>query len=253
MELTIFENEKFGEIRTVEVEGTTWFVASDICNALDIKNPSDALKKLDSDERSRFNLGRQGETNVINEYGLYSFVLTSRKPQAKDFKRWITHEVIPSIRKTGSYSVKDNNFTENPAVLELEKYKAETERINANTREKEYNLSALIQRAKLLKELIPDAEGEYKTALGNKLFELLNDGPLESKKEEKPLYKANEIGIMLGISGNKVGRIANDNDLKISLYGEKIPYVHDGKIHYNFCYYKSVLPVIREILLKEKR
>ena len=98
MELTIFENEKFGEIRTVEVEGTTWFVASDICNALDIKNPSDALKKLDSDERSRFNLGRQGETNVINEYGLYSFVLTSRKPQAKDFKRWITHEVIPSIR-----------------------------------------------------------------------------------------------------------------------------------------------------------
>lgn len=139
------------------------------------------MKKLDSDKRSRFNLGRQRETNVINEYGLYSFVLTSRKPQVKDFKRWITHEVIPSIRKTGSYSVKDNKFTENPAVLELEKYKAETEHINANTREKEYNLSALVQRAELLKELIPDA-------VGNKLFEFLNDGPLESKKKRRSLF-----------------------------------------------------------------
>ena len=58
---------------------------------------------MDEDERSKFNLGRQGEGNIVNEYGLYSLVLASRKPEAKKFKRWITHEVIPSIRKHGGY------------------------------------------------------------------------------------------------------------------------------------------------------
>lgn len=93
------------ELRIVEKDNEVWFVAKDVCEILEIKNPSDALKRLDEDERARFNLGRQGLTNVVNEYGLYNLVLGSRKPEAKEFKRWITHEVIPSIRKTGSYSL----------------------------------------------------------------------------------------------------------------------------------------------------
>ena len=79
--------------------GEPWFVAKDVCNILEISTPSDALKRLDDDERSRFNLGRQGETNIINEAGLYTLVLGSRKPEAHEFKRWVTHEVLPSIRK----------------------------------------------------------------------------------------------------------------------------------------------------------
>lgn len=93
------------QLRTVVVDNEPWFVAKDVCEILEIKNPTDALKRLDEDERARFNLGRQGDTNIVNEYGLYNLVLGSRKPEAKEFKRWITHEVIPSIRKTGSYSL----------------------------------------------------------------------------------------------------------------------------------------------------
>ena len=102
-QLQIFKNSDFGEIRTVTIDNEPWFVATDVCSALEIKNATDVVKRLDDDERSRFNLGRQGETNVVNEYGLYNLVLGSRKPEAKQFKRWITHEVIPQIRKHGAY------------------------------------------------------------------------------------------------------------------------------------------------------
>lgn len=91
-------------LRTLADEnGEPWFVAKDVCDILEISNPSDALKRLDDDERSRFNLGRQGETNIVNEAGLYVLVLGSRKPEAHEFKRWVTHEVLPQIRKTGGY------------------------------------------------------------------------------------------------------------------------------------------------------
>lgn len=107
-ELQIFKNEEFGEVRSLKIGDEPWFVASDVCKALDISNPTIATQRLDNDERSKFNLGRQGEVNIVNEYGLYNLILTSRKPEAKKFKRWITHEVIPSIRKTGGYQIPDN-------------------------------------------------------------------------------------------------------------------------------------------------
>lgn len=103
-ELQIFNNEEFGEIRTVTIGNEPWFVASDICKALDLSNPTMAMERLDDDEKSKLNLGLSGgATNCVNEYGLYSLVLASRKKEAKDFKRWITHEVLPSIRKNGGY------------------------------------------------------------------------------------------------------------------------------------------------------
>jgi len=102
-DLQIFKNEDFGEIRVIEINNELWFVATDICNALELSNPTVAVQRLDEDERAKFNLGRQGETNIVNEYGLYNLILASRKPEAKKFKRWITHEVIPSIRKHGAY------------------------------------------------------------------------------------------------------------------------------------------------------
>ena len=102
--MEIYTHEQFGEIRTIVREKEVWFVAADICNALDIKNTTDAIKRLDVDEKSRFNLGLSGgATNCVNECGLYNLILASRKPEARSFKRWITHEVLPDIRQHGVY------------------------------------------------------------------------------------------------------------------------------------------------------
>lgn len=102
-DLQIFKNNEFGEIRTVTKNNEPWFVAIDVCNALELSNPTVVVGRLDEDERTKFNLGRQGMTNIVSEYGLYNLILASRKKEAKKFKRWITHEVIPTIRKHGAY------------------------------------------------------------------------------------------------------------------------------------------------------
>lgn len=103
-ELQIFVNPQFGEIRAVEKASEPWFVAADVCKVLEHSNTAMALERLDDDEKYKFSLGLSGgDTWCVNEPGLYSLVLGSRKPEAKAFKRWITHEVIPSIRKTGGY------------------------------------------------------------------------------------------------------------------------------------------------------
>ena len=96
-------------IRSLERDGQIWFVAADVCKALEINNPSQALTRLDSDEKTTLtnNEGRAGQGaqsyNIINESGLYSLILRSRKIEAKQFKKWVTSEVLPSIRKTGGY------------------------------------------------------------------------------------------------------------------------------------------------------
>ncbi|SHE15439.1 Uncharacterized phage-encoded protein [Chlamydia abortus] len=99
------------EVRTVIIEGEPWFVAKDVCAVLEITNSTVAMKRLDVEEVAKFNLGGlQGTVNVINESGLYSLILGSRKPEARAFKRWITREVLPSIRKTGGYVNNDELF-----------------------------------------------------------------------------------------------------------------------------------------------
>ncbi|MDY8166059.1 phage antirepressor [Bacillus thuringiensis] len=102
-QLQVFNNEELGQVRTVVKGEDVWFVAKDVCEVLQIKNTTQAMQKLDPEERTMFNIGRQGETNIINESGLYSLIMTSRKPQAKAFKKWVTSEVLPSIRKHGAY------------------------------------------------------------------------------------------------------------------------------------------------------
>ena len=104
--MQIFQNEAFGEIRTLLIDGEPWFVAADVCKALLIVNSRDALTRIDDDEKgvvSTDTLGGRQEVTIVNEPGLYALILSSRKPEAKAFKRWITHEVIPSIRKHGAY------------------------------------------------------------------------------------------------------------------------------------------------------
>ena len=118
--LMIFENEAFGKVRTLNLNGEPWFVAVDVCSVLDLSNPTIAVSRLDEDERAKFNLGRQGDATIVNEPGLYTLVLGSRKPEAKAFKRWITHEVLPNIRKHGVYITDEKLklFAEHPELLD---------------------------------------------------------------------------------------------------------------------------------------
>lgn len=107
-DLQIFKNDRFGQVRIIPVDGELMFVAKDVCDCLEITKHRDAISRLDPDERGSVKLdtlGGKQDIAAINEYGLYSLVLSSRKPEAKEFKRWITHDVIPAIRKTGSYSM----------------------------------------------------------------------------------------------------------------------------------------------------
>jgi hypothetical protein len=116
-----FEFES-NQVRIVTIEGEPWFVAIDLCEVLELGNVSQALSRLDADEKrddiiTNDTISRKQFVVGVSESGMYSLVLTSRKPQAKVFKRWITHEVIPSIRKTGKYEV------EQPIAPQVEKPK----------------------------------------------------------------------------------------------------------------------------------
>lgn len=116
-DLAIFENPEFGHIRGLKIEGEPWFVGKDIAEALGYKKPANALATHVDNEDKQFVMIPQGteprngalspesKTTVINESGLYSLMLKSKLPGAKKFKRWVTSEVLPSIRKTGAYSM----------------------------------------------------------------------------------------------------------------------------------------------------
>lgn len=106
-ELQIFNNPEFGDIRVVEIDGEPWMVGKDVATALGYHNPRDALAKHVDDEDKGVakcdTLGGTQEMTIINESGLYSLVLSSKLPDAKKFRRWVTSEVLPSIRKHGAY------------------------------------------------------------------------------------------------------------------------------------------------------
>ncbi|EKT3967386.1 Bro-N domain-containing protein [Flavobacterium psychrophilum] len=138
MQLSVFkfqseEEQQFNEIMTVDINGEIWFVASDVCNTLGLTNPSEALKALDEDEKLTSELLRAGQirkVNLINESGLYTLIFKSRKPSALQFRKWVTKEVIPSIRQKGFYGRIDRaqvpNFYKrylgNIHKIELHKY-----------------------------------------------------------------------------------------------------------------------------------
>lgn len=108
-ELKIFENPEFGQVRTVTIDGEPWFVGKDVAMALGYKDTSDSLKKHVENEdkltRQFADSGQKRGMYIINESGLYSLIMSSKLPSAKRFKHWVTSEVLPAIRKTGSYSL----------------------------------------------------------------------------------------------------------------------------------------------------
>nr|DAK75128.1 MAG TPA: repressor domain protein [Caudoviricetes sp.] len=127
-DLTTFTNPEFGQVRTVEIDGTPWLVGKDVAVALGYKEPTKAVRdKVDPEDRGMSKMdtpsGEQ-EMLIINESGLYSLILSSKMPKAKAFKRWVTSEVLPAIRKTGAYE----SFQ---AQQHIEQLEATNTRLNA--------------------------------------------------------------------------------------------------------------------------
>ena len=153
--------ETGGQVRVVMRDGEPWFVAADVCAVLGIGNPSQAVSYLDDDERSETLITSEGIRGnptraIVSEAGLYSLILRSRKPEAKAFKRWVTHEVLPSIRKTGGYSL--------APVYRLPQTYAEALRELADTVEERDRLRAELEVAEPKAEswdALASARGDY--------------------------------------------------------------------------------------------
>lgn len=139
--LMIFESADFGRVRSVLKDGAPWFVAVDVCKALGLNQVTRAMSRLDSDEGGLLevphpqNADKTIEINAVSEAGLYHLILCSKKPEAKAFKRWITHEVIPSIRKHGAYMTDAllTRMDEHPELISeyIGKLRAENAKANA--------------------------------------------------------------------------------------------------------------------------
>lgn len=106
--LQIFNNPEFGKIRTVQKDGNPWFVLRDVCEVLNLGSPHKVAERLENDEKGRSLIPTPGgaqDITIINEFGLYKVIIRSDKPKAKPFTNWVTHDVLPSIRKTGTYAM----------------------------------------------------------------------------------------------------------------------------------------------------
>lgn len=188
------------KVRTIERGGELWFVLKDVCEVLGISNATDVAKRLDADEVTRFNLGGlSGESNIINESGLYHVILRSDKPEAKPFRKWVTAEVLPSIRKTGAYAIPQDY----PSAL----------RALADSEEKRYMLQAENEHQK---QMIADFEPvrQYVDAI------LSSDGTMATT----------QIAADYDISARTLNRILHDEGIQHNVNGQWILYrKHMGK------------------------
>lgn len=208
--IKIFENKEFGSVRTVEQDGQVWFVVKDVCNCLDLSDTNKATERLDADELTRIKLVTGGQTRemlVVNEYGLYNLVLNSRKPEAKQFKRWVTHEVLPSIRKHGVYAVDALLNDPDTLIKTLEALKKErAEKALLQEKVQEMKPKALFADAVeasentiLIGELAKILKGNGVEIGQNRLFEQLRQEGYLVKRQgtdyNAPTQRAMEMGL----------------------------------------------------------
>lgn len=189
--ITPFEFPATGQqVRTLLIDGEPWFVAADVCAALDIANVGNALARLDDDEKSSIRLtdGTPGNPNrgIVNEAGLYALILRSDKPEAKAFKRWVTHEVLPAIRRTGSYSLADAYQLPRTLPEALRAYAAE---IEAHQRTQE----ALAEAAPKADawDALAEAAGDYSL---REAAQILSRDPLITTGQNRLAKYLREIG-----------------------------------------------------------
>lgn len=185
-------------VRVVVKDGEPWFVAKDVCDILEIANSRDAVARLDHDERGVVLTDTPGgmqELQAVNEPGLYTLILGSRKPEAKAFKRWITHEVIPAIRKTGAYAIDQNKvvpLSERQALIQSLKLTAELaeemEEVKSITQTHSQKLMELEQK---VEEQITIDHGEQRIlqqAVARRVYEVESD-PQRRRELFRQLYR----------------------------------------------------------------
>lgn len=236
--LEIFTNPEFGNIRIIEKNGEPWFIGKDVAEALGYEASRNAITKhVDDEDKLTHQISASGQNRnmtVINESGLYSLILSSKLPTAKKFKRWVTSEVLPAIRKHGNYTAPKQENKSKSIDLEI--------RLNNS-------------KARMASEYRRIAEmtdiKEYKHICQQKAVEVLAGMPLLPMEEvTEKTYSATDIGKMFGVSKNKIGSLANANNLKTAEYGklfyDKSP--HSQKQVETFRYYECAVEKFRELL-----
>lgn len=232
--VTIYQFEQ-NDVRMVQKGGEPWFVLSDLCKVLELSTPSRVSERLDRDEKGVsliHTLGGAQKVTVVNESGMYAVILRSDKPQAKPFRKWITSEVLPSIRKTGKYEMKPSD--------DLKAKRVETAQANANVR-----------KASLLLKIADSTKTQYKEVLQAHVTKLLTGEFLLPLPEVNELtYSAGEIAERLGTTACKIGHLANTHGMKTKYYGkwfyDKAP--HSNKQVETFRYYEKAVEVFRKLL-----
>nr|DAY64760.1 MAG TPA: repressor domain protein [Caudoviricetes sp.] len=238
-ELKIFENKAFGKVRVIERNNEPWFVGKDVAEALGYSQPAKAIREHVKDTHKGVSEmdtpgGRQ-QIIIIDEAGLYSLVLRSKLPAAEAFQEWVVAEVIPSIRKTGSYSVNQD---------------MKAKEVEARLNNSRARVASTFLKVAQMTDLL-----EYKHICQQKAAEVLSGVPLLPMQSiNENTLSADEVGKELGISGNMVGRIANQHNLKTDEYGK---YFYDKSRHCQkqvetFRYYRKVIPVIQSIIDNKK-
>ena len=244
-EVQIFENAEFGKVRTIVKDGEPYFIGKDVADILGYAKPENAIAThVDEEDKTSTLIQGTGSNYkskaiIINESGVYALIFGSKLPKAKQFKRWVTSEVLPSIRKTGSY----NTIPKDRSEFKEQELKARM--LNARVRESNQYLKIAAQID------IP----EYRYILQAKSAEALNGGVpvLPLQEVERKTYSATEIGAMFGVSANKIGKLANKHNLKTDAYG-KLFYSkseHSVKEVETWRYYDSVIPVFEKIFGRE--
>ena len=237
-QLQIFNNAEFGQVRTIVDGDKILFCASDIAKALGYEKPNNAINTHCKNATLKQgiitdNLGRKQNANFIPEGDVYRLVVRSKLPTAEKFESWVFDEVLPSIRKTGSYSIKQQ------PVDDAKQLRSEAMLLNARTRQ-----------AKMWKELSQMTTiKEYKEIAFAKAGNVLAGKDLFNLPEQKT-YSADEIGAILGVSANKIGRLANTYNLKTPQFGK---WFYDKAQHSNkevetFRYYEKAISKFRTLL-----
>lgn len=198
MEIQIFEKEEFGQVRITDNNGEPWFVASDVAKALGYRDANEMTRLLDDDEKdtqSVRTLGGEQKMIIISESGLYSAILRSKKEEAKAFKKWVTSEVLPSIRKTGSYTAKSA----------LPEVKEASERISAATNIFEGLKAVAMSLGCDDNSAAISANQACNLVTGVNLMQILGKTHLIAEKQDIPMTPT-QIGKEIGMSAVAVNK-----------------------------------------------
>lgn len=214
-EIMVFDSERFGRIRGIEIDCESWLVGKDVAERLGYERGTKAVvdhvdaedrRMIDSETQSQIGieLGQRGGW-LINESGLYSLVLSSKLPEAKAFRHWVTHDVLPALRKTGEYKLRRN-----PADDETRKKLADAKVRNAQSRQ----AALWIKMAELSGS--SEVHKQICAAYASKALEGEMVLPLPAVEKT---YTAREVGDRYGVSANRIGKLANRHGLKTEEYG----------------------------------